>query len=33
MYGVREYPDRRQQADAIEAELASRKEAHTPIAW
>jgi hypothetical protein len=32
MYGVREYPDWRQQADATEAE-ASRKEAHTPIAW
>lgn len=33
MYGVREYPDWRQQANAIEAELASRKEVHTPIAW
>jgi len=32
-YGVREYPDWRQQADAIEAELAGRKEAYAPIAW
>jgi hypothetical protein len=32
-YGVREYPDWRQQADAIEHELANRQEAYTPIAW
>ena len=32
-YGVREYPDWRQQADAIETELASRKEGYAPIAW
>jgi hypothetical protein len=32
-YGVREYPDWRQQADAIEQELANRKQTYAPIAW
>jgi hypothetical protein len=32
-YGVREYPDWRQQADAFEAELTARSEAFEPIAW
>jgi hypothetical protein len=32
-YGVREYPDWRQQADAIEAELTSRGESVALIAW
>jgi hypothetical protein len=32
-YGVREYPDWREQADAIEQELATRKEAYAPIRW
>jgi hypothetical protein len=32
-YGMREYPDWRHQADDIEAELTSRGETFTPIAW
>jgi hypothetical protein len=32
-YGVRKYPDWRQQADAIEAELTSRGERVVPVAW
>ena len=32
-YRVRDYPDWRQQADEIEAELTSRKEELAPIVW
>lgn len=32
-YGVREYPEWRQQANAIEAELTSRNESSATIAW
>ena len=32
-YGVREYPDFRQQADEIERELDKRRQEHVKIIW
>lgn len=32
-YGVREFPDWRQQADAFEAELTARGEVFVPVVW
>jgi hypothetical protein len=33
VYGVREYPDWRREADQLEAELANRSETFAPIVW
>ncbi|WP_342154558.1 hypothetical protein [Methylorubrum sp. SB2] len=33
VYGVRKYPDWRDQADRIEAELTARREAFAPVRW
>ena len=33
IYGVREYPDWRAEADEIESELAARGEVFNPVTW